>query len=123
MTHLIQVDGVGGQMLNYLGYVMSSLKLPEIDQEVQVMFLIMPDIGYNYTTLILIGTNILEHLCSSDLMLFQYPWPSVFQCMHAQVWDLNVAAKTTKLYTVPAVVLFTLMALYTLLCYVDGWQW
>ena len=102
MTHLIQVEGVGGQMLNYLGYVISSLELPDIDQEVQAMFLIVPDIGYNCTTPILIGTNILEHLCSSDLMGFQYPWPSVFQCMHAQVRNLNVAVKTTKSYTVPA---------------------
>ena len=102
MTHLIQVEGVGGQMLNYLGYVISSLKLPDIDQEVQAMFLIVPDIGYNCVTPILIGTNILEHLCSSDLRGFQYPWPSVFQGMHAQVRNLNVAAKTTKSYTVPA---------------------
>ena len=95
MTHLIHIEGAGGQMLHYLGYVIATVRLPEVEQKVNAMFLVLPNIGYNCTTPLLIGTNILKHLCSSDTVACEYPWPSVFKCMNAQVRDLNVSTKTT----------------------------
>ena len=32
----------------------------------------------------------------------QYPWPSVFKCLRAQVTDSSLSGKTTKGYTIPA---------------------
>ena len=32
----------------------------------------------------------------------QYPWPSVFKCLSAQVTDASLLGKTTKAYTIPA---------------------
>ena len=102
MKHLIQVEGVGGQLLQYMGYVVAKVQQPDINQEVEAMFLVVPDVGYNCTTPVLIGTNILKHLHSSNAMSYQYPWSSVFKCMNAQVRDVSVSAKTTKSCTIPA---------------------
>ena len=102
MNHLLQVEGVGGQLLQYMGYVVAKVQLPDINQDVEAMFLVVPDVGYNCTTPVLIGTNILKHLHSSNAMSYQYPWSSVFKCMNAQVRDVSVSAKTTKSYTIPA---------------------
>ena len=69
------------------------------------MFLVVPDIGYNCTTPILISTNILEHVNntrSDRLGHCPSPWPSVFKCMSAQVEDFDVSVKTSKAYTVPS---------------------
>ena len=101
MDHLLRVEGVGGQMLQYLGYVIAKVQLPDISQEVEAMFLVVPDIGYNCTTPVLIGTNILQHLHSSESVSHEYPWSSVFKCMSAQVKNISVPAKATKAYTVP----------------------
>ena len=101
MDHLLQVEGVGGQMLQYMGYVIARVQLPDINQEVDAMFLVVPDIGYNCTTPVLIGTNILQHLHSSESVQHEYPWGSVFKCMSVQVKDISVPAKATKAYTVP----------------------
>ena len=101
MDHLLRVEGVGGQMLQYLGYVIAKVRLPDINQEVDAMFLVVPDIGYNCTTPVLIGTNILQHLHSSESVQHEYPWGSVFKCMSVQVKDISVPAKATKAYTVP----------------------
>ena len=70
MNHLIQVEGVGGQLLQYLGYVVAKVQLPDINQEVEAMLLVVPDVGYNCTTPVLIGTNILKHLHSSNAMSY-----------------------------------------------------
>ena len=102
MNHLIQFEGVDGQLLQYIGYVIAKVQWPDINQEVEAMFLVVPDVGYNCTTPVLIGTNILKHLHNSNAMSYQYPWFSVFKCMNAQVRDVSVSAKTTKSYTIPA---------------------
>ena len=101
MDHLLRVEGVGGQMFQYMGYVIARVQLPDINQEVDAMFLVIPDIGYNCTTPVLIGTNILQHLHSSESVSHEYPWGSVFKCMSVQVKDISVPAKATKAYTVP----------------------
>ena len=88
-------------MLQYLGYVIANVQLPDISQEVEAMFLVVPDIGYNCTTPVLIGTNILQHLHRSESVSHEYPWSSVFKCMSAQVKNISVPAKATKAYTVP----------------------
>ena len=67
------------------------------------LYSIYPDIGYNCTTPVLIGTNVLEHVHStSSDSLGPSPWPSVFKCMSAHVKDFDVSVKTSKAYTVPA---------------------
>ena len=101
MDHLLRVEGVGGQILQYLGYVIANIQLPDISQEVEAMFLVVPDLGYNCTTPVLIGTNILQHLHRSESVSHEYPWSSVFKCMSAQVKNISVPAKATKAYTVP----------------------
>ena len=100
MDHLLRVEGAGGRMLQYIGYIIAKVQLPDINQEVDAMFLVIPDIGYNCTTPVLIGTNILQHLHSSESVQHEYPWGSVFKCMSVQVKDISVPAKATKAYTV-----------------------
>ena len=105
LSHVIRVEGVGGHNLKYLGYVIAKLHMSDIEQEVDAMFLVVPDIGYNCTTPVLIGTNVLEHVyntSSDSLGHCPSPWPSVFKCMSAQVKDFDVSVKTSKAYTVPA---------------------
>ena len=104
MSHLVRVEGVGGHTLKYLGYVVAKLEISDLKQEFEAMFLVVPDIGYNTTTPVLIGTNILQHVARSshDTLEYQYPWPSVFKCLSAQVSNVNLSAKSTKVYTVPA---------------------
>ena len=79
--------------------------MSDLEQEVGAMFLVVPDIVYNCTTPVLIGTNVLEHVyntSSDSLGHCPSPWPSVFKCMSAQVKDFDVSVKTSKAYTVPA---------------------
>ena len=104
MSHLVRVEGVGGHTLKYLGYVVARLEISDLQQEFEAMFLVVPDIGYNTTTPVLIGTNILQHVARSshDTSEYQYPWPSVFKCLSAQVSNVSISAKSTKVYTVPA---------------------
>ena len=101
---MIRVEGIGGHNLKYLGYVIAKLHMSDLEQEVDAMFLVVPDIGYNCTTPVLIGTNVLEHVCntsSDSLGHCPSPWPSVFKCMSAQVKEFDVSVKTSKAYTVP----------------------
>ena len=104
MSQLVRVEGVGGHSLNYLGYVIAKLDISDLHQELEAMFFVVPDIGYNCTTPVLIGTNILQHVASSSQLPphMQYPWPSVFKCLSAQVTDASLSGKTTKAYTIPA---------------------
>ena len=104
MSQLVRVEGVGGHSLQYLGYVIAKLEVSELHQEFEAMFLVVPDIGYNCTTPVLIGTNILQHVSRSSQLPpdIQYPWPSVFKCLSAQVTDTSLSGKTTKAYTIPA---------------------
>ena len=104
MSQLVRVEGVGGHSLNYLGYVIAKLDISDLHQELEAIFLVVPDIGYNCTTPVLIGTNILQHVASSSQLPphMQYPWPSVFKCLSAQVTDASLSGKTTKAYTIPA---------------------
>ena len=97
MSQLVQVEGVGGHSLKYLGYVIDKLDISDLHQELEAMFLVVPDIGYNCTTPVLIGTNILQHVASSSQLPphMQYPWPSVFKCLSAQVTDASLSGKTT----------------------------
>ena len=66
MSQLVRVEGVGGHSLQYLGYVIAKLEVPDLHQELEAMFLVVPDIGYNCTTPVLIGTNILQHVSQSS---------------------------------------------------------
>ena len=104
MSHLVRVEGVGGHTLKYLGYVVAKLEISDLQQDFEAMFLVVPDIGYNTTTPVLIGTNILQHVARSshDTLEYQYPWPSVFKCLSAQVSNVILSAKSTKVCTVPA---------------------
>ena len=104
MSQLVRVEGVGGHSLQYLGYVIAKLEVSDLHQELEAMFLVVPDIGYNCTTPVLIGTNILQHVAGSSQLPshMEYPWPSVFKCLSAQVTDASLSGKTTKAYTIPA---------------------
>ena len=44
MNHFIQVERVGGQLLQYMGYVIAKVQLPDMNQEVEAMFLVVPDV-------------------------------------------------------------------------------
>ena len=104
MSQLVRVEGVGGHSLQYLGYVIAKLEVSDLHQELEAMVLVVPDIGYNCTTPVLIGTNILQHVAGSSQLPahMEYPWPSVFKCLSAQVTDTSLSGKTTKAYTIPA---------------------
>ena len=45
MSQLVQVEGVGGHSLQYLGYVIAKLEVSDLHQEFEAMFLVVPDIG------------------------------------------------------------------------------
>ena len=66
MSQLVQVEGVGGHSLKCLGYVIAKLDISDLHQELEAMFLVIPDIGYNCTTPVLIGTNILQRVSGSN---------------------------------------------------------
>ena len=104
LSQLVRVEGVGGHSLQYLGYVIAKLEVSDLHQELEAMFLVVPDIVYNCTTPVLIGTNILQHVSGSSQLHpdIQYPWSSVFKCLSAQVTDSSLSGKTTKAYTIPA---------------------
>ena len=97
MNHLLRVEGVGGQMLQYLGYVVSRVRVLDFDQEVDARFLVVPDIGYNCDTPVVIGTSILQHIHSSESV--QAPVPlrlfSRFSRWRPQpIWVLRAPGKS-----------------------------
>ena len=74
MDHLIRVEGVGGHLLQYSGYVIAKVQMPDIDQEVEAMFRVVPDIGYNCATPVLIWD---QCIATSSPFRFCYIWVSV----------------------------------------------
>ena len=44
LSHVIRVEGVGGHNLKYLGYVIAKLHMSDLEQEVDAMFLVVPDV-------------------------------------------------------------------------------
>ena len=105
VKELIKVEGVGGHMVDYLGFVIAKLDLIDIEQEIEAMFLVMPDVGYNTKTPVLVGTNILKTVSSelSSLSHIAYPWSGIYNCLSAQVDpEVNIPVKLSKSLTVPA---------------------
>ena len=104
IEHFVSVEGVGGHQLQYLGYSIAKLNLPDIGKQISAMFLVVPEIGYNRDVPVLIGTNILVHcLPESDgdvPVEHSYPWSSVFQCVSTRSTSLNLPVKLTKDVTI-----------------------
>ena len=68
------MEGVGGHMVDYLGFMVAKLDLIDIEQEIEAM--VMPDVGYNTKAAVLVGTNILKTVSSklSSLSHIAYQW-------------------------------------------------
>ena len=60
LQDLIHVEGAWGQHIQYLGYVKSSITLPELNTIFDVLFLVVPDTMYHERVPVLIGTNVLS---------------------------------------------------------------
>ena len=73
--NLLRVEGVGGDILPYHGYINCEITLPLTDSTTFSKFipiLIVPDTKYNTQTPCLIGTNLLSKIPSN-----QYPMSSL----------------------------------------------
>ena len=46
LQDLIRIEGAGGHQIQYLGYVKSSVCLPELNKIFDVLFLVVPDTPY-----------------------------------------------------------------------------
>ena len=97
MNHLLRVEGVGGQMLQYLGYVVFRVRLLDFDQEVDARFLVVPDIGYNCDTPVVIGTSILQHIHSLESAQAPVPLRLFSNVMTLHWHNMNVSKMSTLL--------------------------
>ena len=68
------MEGVGGHMVDYLGFMVAKLDLIDIEQEIEAM--VMPDVGCNTKAAVLVGSNILKTVSSklSSLSHIAYQW-------------------------------------------------
>lgn len=66
ISHLLEVEGAGGQPVPYLGYVEVLLTFPESvtgrEEQLNALALIVPDCQFNSRTPLLVGTNVLFQL-------------------------------------------------------------
>lgn len=97
-SELLNVEGVGGESLPYLGYVECDVSIPMINNEEftkRMPLLVVPNTKYNNVTPCLIGTNILARIPHElPLSLFL---PSVQQAVrtmhaHADIPEISVTS-------------------------------
>ena len=67
LDRILRIEVAGGHLLNYLGYIEVFIKIPETTVELWAPVLVTPDTGYNKQVPLLIGTNVLKEIHSTDL--------------------------------------------------------
>ena len=110
LQYLIRIEGAGEHQIQYLGYVKSSVCLPELNKFFDILFLVVPDTPYHGRVPVLIGTNMLSssfsEAVSSDQRLSN-PWRLAMQSLTGQrkykaKSGIVGSVKTTKPMTIPA---------------------
>ena len=89
LNTLLEVEGAGGTLLPYVGYVQLRLTLPGkvlgTEKEMMSLFLVTEDTRYNRHCPVLIGTNIISHCLelqgSAPREHIPDAWKVAFQCI------------------------------------------
>jgi transposase InsO family protein len=66
LSEILEIEGVAGQLLTYLGYIEINLVIPGTRTELWVPILIVPDTGFSKQVPLLVGTNVLNELKDKD---------------------------------------------------------
>lgn len=83
---LISVQGAGGHILEYRGYIAVSTQFPGLGEATtQSLFLVVPDTAYHQQVPVLIGTNILNsQLTEVGVKDLPLPWKFALQSLIGQ---------------------------------------
>ena len=95
----LEIEGAAGQHLPYSGYVELDLKVPEVDESLTSLFLVVPDTKYGQNVPVILGTNILcpvmdqmkEHLGDRYLQKANLttPWQLAFRAINVETRALR----------------------------------
>ena len=99
----LSVSGVNGASLPYYGFIEVAIKCPFIDHEFDLPLLVVPDTAYNARVPVLVGTNILHHMCElggSELTVPK-PWKLAVTSLVASSDSVLCDVVTTQPVTVP----------------------
>ena len=103
LDQLLKVEGAGGNIVPYLGFVEAVLQVPTADFVCEVPLLVVEDTNYNTRVPVILGTNILNSMLDgiddSDLAQLPVPLRLAAQCLRA---TLKLPVKSTKAITIPA---------------------
>ena len=101
LDDLINVEGAGGHIVHYLGYVEAKIDIGSpVCSSLNVLLLVVPQTRYHQSVPVLLGTNVLQMLVPNlqkhDKL--DSPWSTVLICM-TQLDD-SLTVKTTKVVKV-----------------------
>ena len=107
LTDIIEIEGANGQNVPYEGYTVATLSVPDLNWEMEAVFLVVPETRYSQNVPVLLGTNILEkvqHISGEhNMTLQQVPaaWNLIFQTLHLQ--DRNLRSNGGQIGTVKCI--------------------
>ena len=96
----LTIEGAGGQLLPYLGYIEVELTVPVLNiQPLKCLMLVTPDTTYSQTVPVILGTNVLKRLMGSiedshgvrfrQQTTLPDAWYSTFRCMKIRSREIN----------------------------------
>ena len=96
LDQLLRIEGSGGQLLNYLGYIEVPIKIPGAETELWAPVLVTPETGYSSQVPLLIGTNIIKEVDLASIKNNQQVWKTAITCLgKEQVVDKDFVVYTT----------------------------
>lgn len=106
VQELLLVEGVGGQRLDYLGFVEVNVGFPDLETTQESLLLVVPDTNYHEKVPLLVGTNVLHSLKENTKeRKLSTPWKMAFIAMAAldkiKAKPALAQLKTTKAVTIP----------------------
>ena len=113
LTTLLQVEGVGGNLLPYSGVIEVEMTFPSRvlgeAKTLNGLLLVTPDTSYNARCPILLGTNVITNCLKFHENFLNEPslpqaWKVAFQCMVSNVKEMSksVDVKTENSFRIPS---------------------
>ena len=81
LDRLLRIEGGGGNLLDYLGYVEVPINIPKSTIQLWAAVLVTPDTPFNKQIPLLIGTNILKQINLANIAEADKIWKTSLDCL------------------------------------------
>ena len=86
LANILEVEGADGHTLPYIGYVEVKVTVPETEDSLSALLLVVPSTNYHQQTPVLLGTNVIRHCLAkidSSRTILQTGWEVANRCIKA----------------------------------------